>query len=380
MRAALPIALLALSLTALVPAAQPAAAQTASALYERGVEARLDGRFEAATDLLVRARALEPENADVLVQLGFARLGAEDLAGAREAFEAALAIAPDYADAGFGLALAAFRAGDVGEAGALIEPLVAQSPDNAEFRALRDSVAAARMGADTYRWRLDFGSELSTLSGGRPSWSDSGAALSYRFSDTTSAALRLRHARRGHAHDWQIEGRIDHRATDRLTIHTLAAGAPNAGFLARHSFGGGANLRILDAANGAGPVLVGIDARHDVFAGSRVWTLAPNLQVFVLDGQLAFSGRWIHTRDDRGTVADGYLMRADWSATDRLRLFAGYADAPEISEGRLDDTRTFFTGIAFDIDDRLTLTGHYAHERRATFERHTFGAGLSLRF
>ena len=67
-------------------------------------------------------------------------------------------------------------------------------------------------------------------------------------------------------------------------------------------------------------------------------------------------------------------------ATDRLRLFAGYADAPEISEGTIVDTETVFGGLAFDWTESLTINASYAHERRDAFDRDTFGVGLSVRF
>ncbi|RVC43250.1 tetratricopeptide repeat protein, partial [Mesorhizobium sp. M4A.F.Ca.ET.090.04.2.1] len=61
-------------------------AQTADELYASGVKARQAQHFDEAADLLKRALALKPGNADVLVQLGFAELGRNDLPAAREAF------------------------------------------------------------------------------------------------------------------------------------------------------------------------------------------------------------------------------------------------------------------------------------------------------
>ena len=90
--------------------------------------------------------------------------------------------------------------------------------------------------------------------------------------------------------------------------------------------------------------------------------------------------RWIYSINDEGTSANGYAIRADLAATDKLRLLAGYSDAPEISEGTLIDTKTVFTGISFDLSDTLTLRADYAHEHREMFDRNTFGVGLAVRF
>jgi YaiO family outer membrane protein len=357
-------------------------AQSASELYEAGVAARQEQRFDDAVAALEQALALEPRNADALVQLGFARLGTGDLAGARSAFETALAIAPDYTDASFGLAQVSVREGDREAAARIVDPLVAADPGNPEYLALQASLRApVEDGAQaTWRWRVDLGTELSDLSGGRSSWTDSSSAVTYRFDEQTTAGLRLRHAYRSSAHDVQVEARVDHRFNDRLSFYGIAAVTPDADFLARSSFGGGSNLRLFDGAGPVGPAFFSIDGRYDIFDTVDVWTVAPGLQLFTPDERFAVTGRWIHAEDDRGTIADGYSVRLDWTATDRLRAFAGYADAPEISDGQLDDTTTIFGGLSFDVSDTLTLSGSYAHEQRETFDRDTFGVGLSVRF
>jgi hypothetical protein len=74
------------------------------------------------------------------------------------------------------------------------------------------------------------------------------------------------------------------------------------------------------------------------------------------------------------------VPRGDIVATDRLRFFAGYGDAPEISEGAPVEARTIFTGLSLDLKEDVTLNASYAHEERAAFDRDTFGLGLSLRF
>lgn len=356
-----------------------AASQSAAELYERGVAARQDQRFEDAVVALERALALEPANADTLVQLGFARLGAGDSMGARQAFENALLLAPDYSDAAFGLAQVEFREGDRAAATALIDPLVAADPNNSEYIALQASIASS-VAAGFKRWRLDVGSEVSDLSGGRSSWTDSNIALTYRFNDRTSVAGRLRHASRSQASDWQAEARIDHRINDRIGVYGLTAATPDAEFLARSSFGGGIGVRVLDESPISGPLIFGVDGRYDVFATTDVWTLSPHLQIFAFNERLGLTARWFHAEDDSGTVADGYSVRAAWTATDRLRFFAGYADAPEISDGQLDETRTAFGGLSVDVSDSVTLSGSYSHERRESFDRNTIGVGVSLRF
>lgn len=563
-----------------------AQAQTAAELYEDGVEARQEQRFDQAADLLRRALVLQPQNSDALVQLGFAELGRGSLAAARTAFVDALEIAPDYSDARFGLAQVEFRSGDLKAALAIIEPLAATQPDNAEVAALlasvrqaleaerseaapqlekprppaatpkpeirRDPVAPlmaeglrlrtsgqfgeaeavyrralalspqntdvlvalglaagfqqkfeesarffdsalaidpalldarlgkarlaiwtadlaqartqidavlataprnseallldariallerdygraeqgfaavvaaeptnaealvglgdvrrargdetgarqvygqalvlepgsddieARLAAPPLRkWRLDLGSEVSDLSAGRGTWTDSGVGLSYRLNPETTLGARMRLATRFGETDLQLEGRVDHAFTPSLSVYGTLAGTPDADFLADLSFGAGASWRAFEENGPIGPVLLGLDTRYDVFGTADIATISPWLQVYLLDERLALTARWIHAEDDASARSDGYLLRADFTLTDRLGAFAGYSNAPEISDGLLIDTRTVFGGLSFAVTDDLTLRASYAHEQRATFDRDTFGFGLSVQF
>ena len=89
----------------------PASAEQVDALYRAGLAARLDQRFDAAAGLLTRAARLQPENADIWVQLGFAERAVGRLDEARAAFEQAVSLAPAYVDTHLGLARLAFRRG-----------------------------------------------------------------------------------------------------------------------------------------------------------------------------------------------------------------------------------------------------------------------------
>ncbi|EHK53100.1 tetratricopeptide repeat protein [Allomesorhizobium alhagi] len=560
-------------------------AQTAEELYREGTAARIEQRFEDAVSLLERAKTLDPDNADVLVQLGFARLALANNVAARQAFEQALEIAPSYEDARFGLAQIAFRSGDLAEASRLAETVLAAQPNNSEAMQLLASIAAAEKAkqagpaaaqADTdkrpiqrakpepsvlattleraqklrdegrfaeaeasYRealalspgnadvlvalglvagyqqnfneaegffraalerapdyldarlglvrlamwrgdlagarwlvdaiaaqhpvntetqllaarislqegepraaeaqfqailerepdssealvglgdaqrargddraartsygkalaiepstmdiqqrlaqpppkkWRAGIGTEISELSGGISPWTDSSFGISYTPQPGTTIGARTRVATRYGETDVQIEARIDHAFSQDLSAYGIVAGTPGADFLARLSVGGGASWRPYAAAGLWGPLILTLDGRHDVFDDTSVTTLSPAAQYFFFDERLGLQVRWIHSVNDEGTSANGYAVRADVAATDRLRFLAGYSDAPEISEGTLIDTRTVFTGISLDVSEWLTVQANYAHEHREAFDRNIFALGLAVRF
>ncbi|TPN83142.1 YaiO family outer membrane beta-barrel protein [Mesorhizobium sp. CU2] len=132
-------------------AAAPVAtlAQTVDELYASAVKARQAQHFDEAADLLKRALALKPDNADALVQLGFAELGRNDLDAARDAFSKALAIAPAYRDASFGMAQVEFRAGNLDAALPLAEAVVEAEPRNTDATALVENIRKARQASAT---------------------------------------------------------------------------------------------------------------------------------------------------------------------------------------------------------------------------------------
>lgn len=396
------VVIAAVSLMAALPAAA-AAAQTAAVLYQQGVAARSEQRLEDARSLLEQAAALEAGNADVQVQLGFTHSALGHHALARTAFDRALAIAPEYQDANFGLAQIAFRVGSLEEARAWVETFLDRRPDDVEAAALLASIEKAEaanvippasLGAPALsaslqqrlattrprKWRLDLGSETSDLSGGRSSWTDSAIGLVYQATPAATVSGRLRHAARWGRSDVQLESRLDYAPTGDWSFHGLVAATPDAHFLAEQSIGAGALWRAGARRAGGGPLYLNLDLRHDRYPGSDVTTVSPGVQHFLFDERLGLALRWVGSRDDGGTSASGYLLRGDVVATDRLRLFIGHADAPEIADGALVKVRTTFTGISFDLTDGITLNLTYAHETRDAFERDTVGASLSLRF
>lgn len=359
---------------------QKVLAQTADELYRDGQTARMEQRFDDAVSLLESARTLDPDNADVLVQLGFAQLGLGNSIAARQAFEHALAIAPAYEDARFGLAQIEFRNGNLAEARRLAEAVVGAQPDNGEAQQLRASIAAAERAGPPTRWRVDIGTEVSSLTGGRLPWTDSSFGISYALQPQTTVGGRLRLGTRYGETDIQVEARLDHVFSEDFSAYGLVAATPDADFLARFSFGGGASWRASAAGGPLGPLVFTLDGRHDVFHDTSVTMVSPAAQYFFLDERLGLQVRWIHSVDDRGNSANGYAIRAEFAATDRLRLHAGYSDAPEISEGTQIDTKTVFTGVSFDLSDTVTLRAKYAYEHRETFNSNSFGLGLAVRF
>jgi len=308
----------------------------------RVLEARisfLEGNYGRAEQSFEQAIASNPKNAEALVGIGDARQARGDDAAAREFYQQALSLEPGSHD--------------------IMERLSQPPPRN---------------------WRLDIGSEVSDLTNGLGTWSDSSIGLSYRVTPETAASVHTRLANRFGQTDVQIEGRIDQAFSRSFSAYGLVAGTPDSDFLARYSVGAGASWEAIARKYGVGPLLLNVDARYDEFAAARITTVSPWAQAYFFDGRLGLSARWVHASDDTGTRADGYVLRTDFAVTPRFNVFAGYGDAPEISEGTLVPTRTVFGGASWDVTDELTLRASLGYERRPAFDRDIFALGLTRRF
>ncbi|TPL46406.1 YaiO family outer membrane beta-barrel protein [Mesorhizobium sp. B2-4-6] len=141
------LSLAACLILAVAAAPRAALAQTVDELYASAVKARQAQHFDEAADLLKRALALKPDNADALVQLGFAELGRNDLQAARDAFSKALSIAPTYRDASFGMAEVEFRSGNLDAALPLAEAVAKADPANADAATLVENIRKAKQPA-----------------------------------------------------------------------------------------------------------------------------------------------------------------------------------------------------------------------------------------
>ena len=426
-----------------IPTKQPRAKRSdpIAALMKEGRDLRAAGRFAEAETVYGKAVRLAPRDTDALVALGLTQGSQRKFEQAGRSFDAALKLHPGLVDAMVGKVRLAVWQGDVVQARALIDEVLPSAPHNSEALALdariallegddaraeqtfRKAIAIDPDNAEaltglgdvqrargddkgarqTYRqalalepgskdiedrlaqppprkWRLDIGSEVSDLTEGRGTWTDSSVGLSYRATPQTTISARARLATRYGQSDVQIEGRIDEAFSQSFSAYALAAATPDANFLARYSLGAGTTWQALPRQDGLGPLFLNIDARYDNFASAGVTTLSPWVQTYLFDGWLGLSARWVHAFDDRDTRADGYVLRADFAVTSSFNAFVGYGDAPEIDDAALVPTRTVFGGVSWDVSDDLTLRANLAHEERPTFDRNTIGLGLTRRF
>ena len=99
-----------------------------------------------------------------------------------------------------------------------------------------------------------------------------------------------------------------------------------------------------------------------------------------LNGRAWITAQWINVWDS-SEHSSGWLLRGDVMPTDRLRLFAGAADAPDLDEGVVIRTTSLFGGLSIDVGDRFTLRASYAHDDpQGPADRTTLALGMGYRF
>ena len=353
----------------LVSAAPPAGGDP----YEAGVAARHAGEHGRAVELLTQAAAAEPANADAHLQLGLALMAAGRDAEAEAALRRTLELAPAYEDARIALARIAEGRGD--RAGALVE-LERVSPTHADAASLRARLAGPE--APEHLWSLDLDGSYSSLDEGRQDWREGTVNVRYQASETTAVGATVEAARRFGETDVYGELRLDQRVSEDAWVYVSAGATPNADFRPEWQVGAGGSLRVR---SGPTATVLTIDARQARYRAGDIQTVAPGIEQYVAGGRAWLTGRWINIFDERGRHHSGWLARGDLQASDRVRLFAGAADAPDVSEGIVLDTFSLFGGISVDFTERTTLRLSLAHEdRERGSDRLQFGLGLGLRF
>ena len=358
-------------LLAALAAGTPLSAQTGATAYEQGVAARRAGDSARAATLLEQAVREKPASADAWVQLGYAHLALGKLDAAEGSFGGALRLAPTYDDARIGQALVAERRGAFDRARTLIAPVVAT---NADANLLRQRLAA--LPAER-RWALDVDVGATRLGRGQPDWRQLDVQLGHRLDSGAALAGRIEAARRFGRNDLYGEVRGEIPVGAGRSIYLLAGGSPRADFRPRWQVGAGGRVR---AVAGATPTVLTLDLRHASYRSGKTTSINPGIEQYLFAGKAWLTFRSINLVDG-GDLLSGALGRIDVQASDRLRLFGGAANAPDVDQGIVSRTRSLFAGASVGVDDRIALRLSVSRDRPSIGASRTgVSVGTSVQF
>ncbi len=354
-----------IALDSVAEVTQPAP-ETGRSRYDDAVAARRAGRLEEAVTLSRDILAGRPDDVDARLNLALSLLALDRLNEAESEFETVLGRSPDYVDARLGLASVARRRGDLEEARRQMLIARALAPGRPDVIALERSLTPARH-------RVDVDASRSRLSGGLPEWTAYRLALTSRVDERTHVGVAVERTERFDDVDVFAEARLDHQL-DGGAVFIAAGGAPEADYRPEVIVRAGAELPV------AGPLAVTLEATAARYASGSVETLQPGLAATLADGAVTVGARFIQVWDENDNARSGYAISGLVAVTDRLRLRAGYADAPESSEGVTIEVRAVSLGLDYDLTDRATLKTSLAREDRGPANREEFGVGLAWRF
>lgn len=307
------------------------------ALYAASVEDRIAGRNGEAVAGLRRVLALRPEDVDARLNLALALIALNRL---------------DEADRELGIVLE-------------------QAPDYADARTARDDIARIR--AEGTAVRVDVSVAYGELSQGLGNWRDTNVAISRRTTDG-AVSLAIEHADRFGRNDTYVEGRVD-RVTRFGSLYGAIGGTVDADFRPEVAarFGGAARI-------GTSGLVATLDSSVARYVVGTVSSVQPGLDYYSPNGVLTVGARWINVWDEQDDHRTGYSLQAVVAVRPSLRLRAGFADAPESSDGTTVAVRAASLGAEVDVSDRLTLRISGLKEERDAYDRDEVMVGFGYRF
>jgi YaiO family outer membrane protein len=268
------------------------------------------------------------------------------------------------------------RRGDRQGALALLAPV---DPANGEAGELRSALnrSGASDAAITDQVRVDLDLSYSKLDGPAPDWREGSLRVQAPLDGRTAAAALVEVSERFNRTDVYGELRVDRRVGSGGGFYLSLGATPDADFRPEWQIGAGGFARLR---GGRTATVLTLDARQARYASGDIQTINPGIEQYLSD-RFWVTARWINIFDEDGDHQFGWLLRGDFLATQRLRLFAGAADAPDTSEGVVIDTFSLFGGISYDLNNRITTRLSIAHEDRETgADRLQMGLGLGTRF
>lgn len=181
--------------------------------------------------------------------------------------------------------------------------------------------------------------------------------------------------------DSYFQAGIQHIFGQAGDISLNAGVTPDADFRQDWDVDLGSSLNLHDGTGDFGPLFVTFDGRHARYSDDAFQTASPGLQLYLFEGRAWVSARWINSFQELDDHEQGWLARGDVRVSDHLRIFVGMADAPETSEGITYEVQSYFGGVAYDLNERLSLKLDYLHEdRQDSYLRRALTAGITLRF
>lgn len=304
------------------------------------------GRYSEAHELLCKLKSTYPDTPDIDVTFGnlFYYQGKLDPAG--QHFANALQIDPAHGDA-----------------------IAGQE---------RVSKAKEARRIANLKWRVDAGGSYSSFEDDAgEDWNEQYINVQRNTGDVAISVGANRYQRFGKT-DTEVKIGVDDAKSGGLDWGAQVAVTPDADFRPKASVGGrvGGAIEVTDDIK----AYLSLGYKYDQFEDNYVQSAQPELTTYFSNG-LELTGKVIVTDQQNEELQTGYLVQGVYPIAETVRLKLGYADAPEVINGQAVNTKTYFGGVSFDINDTLTLHANAARQDRAdNITRDDFSVGFTRKF
>lgn len=341
--------------------------------------------------LLSQAAALEPNNADIQLELGLALLAVPRLDAAEQALTRALNLAPGYVDAEIGLGYVELFRGRRLEADGRAQRLLRLYPQRPDVVALAQRTgqpaAAEKASVPTAQkpalgpTRIDSTVSYSHLSGGRAPWREAELAATFAAADAGFLSVSFNHASRFDNEDTTAALRYEAPLAADVRGFISLSGTPDASFKPDAAFAAGGWWTVVDDLGALDALRLTASARFATYTAGDVTSVSGGAEIDVWDGVLFVSAQLIGVWDETGSYNSGQAVQLRLQPNDAFAVRCGWANAPDSSEGRTFLTRTLFAGLEVTLSPQLSASAVYARdELEGLYSRDTGSLGLAYRF
>ena len=309
-------------------------------------------RYDHASTYLTRALQLDPKNVEALIGKGDVLLAQKRFEDAEKTYAKAAEVAPNT-------------------------------------KGLDKKLKVSR--ERPTRWRVDLNVEGTGFEEKLDDWWHTNMQTTYAYSSRTNAWFRYEFFERfkDTGHLYTLGG--SHQVLDWLWARaSIGISSPRADYLGKEYYQLGSTARLWKGSHHKilgqfiGPTFLTVEnyfSRFDRQNIGSIYRLDPGLQQYI-GKRFWATFRAVTMWDLKNDLFDwGYFIRGDWQLLDNLRLFTGYADAPEpaITAGqdrtdvaRILRTRTILGGFVYDITSRFAVNLTYSRDHR-DIEKDRFG-------
>lgn len=366
---------IALPLLACSPLAAQEPGDLRSGRLEMAAEARAEGDFQRAQQILLSLLAETPDDADLLRRLAMLEADAGRLDQAMLRIDEAAGLAPDDLDVTLAQGFVLFWRGDIAGASRAAAAISARDPDYPELDQLQ--AALNRRGAAGHPRLRSLSasvgiSEITLANGADRTWNSESVDAAFNVSREDTLAVGVMREERSTI-DTRIGARLDHRMQDGyFYLATSAVPAPD--FLERWSLGAGGEMRIQSE------ITAQVDLRLANYDTETIVAFQPGLRI-ALDPDFAITGQAINIYGGDEGYRLGGSVRLEYGRERATSAFLIVASYPDAEADGLRQLRSLAAGARLPLAENLAARIVASFEdREDSYRRYAATMALTYRF